>query len=101
MQALLEENRRVLLFSPMLSKPDEITGYLVESKDGPQLRLSIRNDEVDRKFKTPRPPITIEATFTEWREAFARTPRLLAKLTPMLRQVAPALLALESQVEGK
>lgn len=98
-QEALERNRRFLLCSPLLSKPHEINGWVIEGKDGPQLQLSLRDEELDRKFKSPRAPVTVTASFAEWRAEFALTPRLLAKLTPLLQKVAPALLLPAEQLE--
>lgn len=91
-QEALERNRRFLLCSPLLSKPHEISGWVREGKDGPQLQVSMRDEELDRKYKNPRAPVIVTASFAEWRAEFALTPRLLVKLTPLLQNVAPALL---------
>jgi hypothetical protein len=92
MQQLLENNRRALLCGPLLSKPEEISGYLVDTKDGPGLRVNLQNHELDKKYKNPRPPVSVLATLAEWQAEFKLTPRLLLKLTPLLQQVALALL---------
>lgn len=89
----MERNRRELLHSPLIFKPEEISGRLFEAKAGPSLRVNLQNTERDKKFKTPRPPLTVEGTLAEWQAEFKAVPRLLLKLRPLLQKEAPDLLA--------
>jgi hypothetical protein len=92
-QEFLERNRRDLLCAPLVFKPEEISGRLLDTKAGPGLRINLQNTELDKRYKNPRPPIAVEATLAEWQAEFRLTPRLLLKLRPFLQQQAPALLA--------
>lgn len=89
----LERNRRDLLCSALLFKPEEISGRLIDTKQGPGMRVCLQDTERDKRYKSPRAPLTVEGTLAEWQAEFELTPRLLLKLTPLLQKIAPQLLA--------
>jgi hypothetical protein len=93
MQQIIEQTRRALLYAALAFKAEEISGCVVESLQGPKLRLNLQYTELDRSYKSPRRPVSVLATLVEWQAEFRLTPALLEKLTPLLQEIAPALLA--------
>jgi hypothetical protein len=92
-QHSIEQNRRALLYAPLAFQAEEISGYLLDTPQGPKLRLNLQSAELDPSYKSPRRPVSVLATLAEWQAEFVLTPRLREKLAPLLLVIAPALLA--------